>query len=168
MGGTRPPARWARRQVLPGAEPASLQGTSSDRIFAVAVRRRHARCAGRCRSPRWWRGGRVLAGEWTVLGVRRTDSADPDWFYDPLTGRRRPAGRLAFRIHHRDETETGNIKQVWEMSRHHHITVLATAWWLTQDERYAQAAAAQLRSWWSANPLLSGVHWTSGIEAGIG
>ena len=53
------------------------------------------------------------------------------------------------------------------MSRHHHITVLATAWWLTQDERYAQAAAAQLRSWWSANPLLSGVHWTSGIEAGI-
>ena len=38
------------------------------------------------------------------------------------------------------------------MSRHHHITVLATAWWLTQDERYAEAAAAQLRSWWSANP----------------
>ena len=53
------------------------------------------------------------------------------------------------------------------MSRHHHITVLATAWWLTQNERYAEAAAAQLRSWWSANPLLSGVHWTSGIEAGI-
>ncbi len=53
------------------------------------------------------------------------------------------------------------------MSRHHHLTVLATAWWLTQDERYAEAAAAQLRSWWSANPFLSGVHWTSGIEAGI-
>ena len=102
-----------------------------------------------------------------MLGVRRTDSADPDWFLDPVTGRRAPDRRLAFRIHHRDEAETGNIKQVWEMSRHHHITVLATAWWLTQDERYAEAAAAQLRSWWSANPFLSGVHWTSGIEAGI-
>ncbi len=53
------------------------------------------------------------------------------------------------------------------MSRHHHITVLAAAWWLTQDERYAETAAHQLRSWWSANPFLTGVHWTSGIEAGI-
>ena len=53
------------------------------------------------------------------------------------------------------------------MSRHHHLTVLAAAWWLTQDERYAEAAADQLRSWWSANPFLTGVHWTSGIEAGI-
>ena len=53
------------------------------------------------------------------------------------------------------------------MSRHHHVTVLAAAWWLTQDERYADAAAEQLRSWWSANPFLTGVHWTSGIEAGV-
>ena len=53
------------------------------------------------------------------------------------------------------------------MSRHHHLTVLAAAWWLTQDERYAEAAADQLRSWWRANPFLTGVHWTSGIEAGV-
>ena len=102
-----------------------------------------------------------------MLGTRRTDSADPDWFLDPVTGRRAPDRRLAFRVHHRDEAETGNIKQVWEMSRHHHLTVLAAAWWLTQDERYAEAAASQLRSWWAANPFLTGVHWTSGIEAGI-
>ena len=109
----------------------------------------------------------ILAGTWTVLGTRRTDSADPDWFYDPVTGRRAPENRLAFRIHHRDEAETGNIKQVWEMSRHHQVTVLATAWWLKQEERYAEAAAEQLRSWWMANPFLTGVHWTSGIEAGV-
>ena len=109
----------------------------------------------------------VLAGTWTVLGTARTDSADPDWFLDPVTGRRAPDRRLAFRVHHRDEAETGNIKQIWEMSRHHHLTVLAAAWWLTQDERYAETAASQLRSWWGANPFLTGVHWTSGIEAGI-
>jgi hypothetical protein len=102
-----------------------------------------------------------------VLGAARTDSADPDWFLDPVTGRRAPDRRLAFRVHHRDETETGNIKQVWEMSRHHHLTVLAAAWWLTHEERYADVAASQLRSWWAANPFLSGVHWTSGIEVGI-
>ena len=110
---------------------------------------------------------KVLAGTWTVLGTPRADSADPDWFHDPVTGRRSPDGRLAFRINHRDEAETGNIKQVWEMSRHHHVTVLAAAWWLTGEERYAESAAHQLRSWWAANPFLTGVHWTSGIEAGI-
>jgi Heparinase II/III N-terminus len=109
----------------------------------------------------------VLAGTWNVLGSRRTDSANPDWFLDPITGCRAPDRQLAFRVDHRDEAQTGNIKQVWEMSRHHHITVLAAAWWLTLDERYADAAAEQLRSWWAANPFLSGVHWTSGIEAGI-
>jgi hypothetical protein len=109
----------------------------------------------------------VLNGTWTVLGNPRPDSANPDWFYDPVTGRRAPDDQLAFRIHHRDEVETGNIKQVWEMSRHHHLTVLAAAWWLTQQEHYAEAAAEQLRSWWATNPFLTGVHWTSGIEAGV-
>ena len=83
---------------------------------------------------------RVLAGDWTVLGVAATDIADPDWFLRPGDRAARAADRrLAFRIDHRDEAETGNIKQVWELSRHHHLTVLAAAWWLTQDERYAEA-----------------------------
>ena len=62
---------------------------------------------------------------------------------------------------------TGNVKEVWELSRHQHLTVLAAAWWLTGDERYAEAVADQLRSWWRQNPFLSGVHWTSGIELGV-
>ena len=78
---------------------------------------------------------------WSVLSTPRRDSAEPDWFSDPVTGRRAPDRQLAFQIHHRDEAETGNIKQIWEMSRHHHITVLAAAWWLTQEERYAEVAA---------------------------
>jgi Heparinase II/III-like protein/Heparinase II/III N-terminus len=110
---------------------------------------------------------RVLDGTWTVFGVRRPDSADPDWFLDPLTGRRSPSEQLAFRVNYRDEDGTGNVKQVWEMSRHHHLTVLAAAWWLTGEERYAEVVDAQLRSWWRANPFLSGVHWTSGIEVGV-
>ena len=49
----------------------------------------------------------------------------------------------------------------------HHLTVLATAFALTGDERYAERAASHLRSWWAQNPFLSGVHWTSGIETGL-
>jgi hypothetical protein len=109
----------------------------------------------------------ILAGEWDVLGCPRADVADPDWFLDPVTGRRAPASELAWRIDHRDEAVTGNVKSVWELSRHHHLTVLAAAWWLTGEDRYADVVAHQLRSWWSANPFLSGVHWTSGIELGL-
>ena len=159
---------WAHRQVRPGEAVGLPPDTQLDRNF-VSPLPASARpnvdpdaAAALIRAA-----DAVLNGSWTVLGSQRPDSANPDWFYDPLTGRRAPNDRLAFRIHHRDETETGNIKQVWEMSRHQHLTVLAAAWWLTQQEHYAEAAAEQLRSWWSANPFLTGVHWTSGIEAGV-
>ena len=97
----------------------------------------------------------------------RTDLVRPDWFHDPVTGRRAPADRYAFRINHRSQAQTGNIKQVWEISRLQHLTLLATAWFLSHDDAYARRVADQLRSWWRENPFLSGVHWTSGIEIGI-
>jgi hypothetical protein len=93
--------------------------------------------------------------------------AAPDWFFDPVTGCRAPADRYAFRINHRSQEQTGNIKQVWEVSRLHHLTLLAAAWFLSRDDVYARRVAEQLRSWFRCNPFLSGVHWTSGIEIGI-
>jgi Heparinase II/III-like protein/Heparinase II/III N-terminus len=110
---------------------------------------------------------RLLLGEWETLGVLRTDLERPDWFVDPVTGRRSDPDKYAFRVDHRSEEQVGNVKQVWELSRLQHLTLLATAWFLSQDERYARRVAEQLRSWWRENPFLSGVHWTSGIELGI-
>ena len=109
----------------------------------------------------------LLRGEWETLGVLRTDLERPDWFLDPITGRRSDPEKYAFLVGHRSEEQVGNVKQVWELSRLQHLTLLATAWFLTQDERYARRVADQLRSWWRENPFLSGVHWTSGIELGI-
>ena len=37
------------------------------------------------------------------------------------------------------EEQTGNVKQVWEISRLQHLTLLATAWYLTGDERLRAA-----------------------------
>jgi hypothetical protein len=109
----------------------------------------------------------ILAGRWEVLGVTRQDMVAPDWFLDPLSGRRAPQAEYCFSINHRNQAVTGNVKQVWELSRHHHLTVLACAYALTGDRRYAERAGSHLRSWWEANPFLSGIHWTSGIELGI-
>jgi hypothetical protein len=56
---------------------------------------------------------------------------------------------------------------VREISRLQHLTLLATAWFLTKEQPYAQRVAEQLRSWWRENPFLSGANWTSGMELGI-
>jgi hypothetical protein len=109
----------------------------------------------------------LLKGRWHVLGVTRDDMDAPDWFFDPITGRRAPQHRYCFAIDHRSEAVTGNVKQVWEVARLQHVTLLASAYALSESDAYAEAAARQLSSWWDANPVLSGVHWTSGIELGI-
>lgn len=109
----------------------------------------------------------LLAGHAEYFGVRRDDLADPDWSWDPKTGRSAPARAYAFDIAYRSEDAVGDIKQIWEPSRHQHLTVLAAAYALTGRERYAERVAAHLRSWWSANPPMRGVHWVSGIELGI-
>ncbi|MFG2157411.1 alginate lyase family protein [Streptomyces olivaceus] len=109
---------------------------------------------------------RLLAGHVEYFGVLRDDLADPDWWYDPKTGRRAPWG-YAFDVPYRDEEVVGDIKQIWELSRHQYLTVLAAAYAVTGDERYAERVDGHLRSWWASNAPLRGVHWTSGIELGI-
>ncbi|GAA3496607.1 alginate lyase family protein [Streptomyces prasinosporus] len=109
---------------------------------------------------------RLMAGHAEFFGVDRDDLIDPDWWYDPKTGRRAPSG-YAFDVPYRDEDAVGDIKQIWEPSRHQYLTRLAAAYTVTGDERYAERVAEHLRSWWAANAPLRGVHWVSGIELGI-
>ena len=109
----------------------------------------------------------LLDGRWEILGVERKDMGDPDWFFDPVTGRRAPEHDYSLGIDSRSETVSGNVKQVWELSRLHHLTVLAAAFSLSGERRYAERVADHLRSWWAKNRFLSGIHWTSGIELGI-
>ncbi|MEU7489022.1 alginate lyase family protein [Streptomyces sp. NPDC042319] len=109
---------------------------------------------------------RLMAGHAEYFGVVRDDLVDPDWWRDPKTGRRASSG-YAFDVPYRNEDAVGDIKQIWEPSRHQYLTVLAAAYALTGDERYAERVAEHLRSWWAANPPLRGVHWISGIELGI-
>lgn len=160
--------RWRRRQVRPGANdplklcriiaPFSSTVTDFDRTRVPAAKReRILRTADTALDGRF----HFFDREWEGLGE------DPDWFFDPRTGIRAPQDAYAFDIDIRDAAKTGTVKYVWEPSRHHQLTVVAAAYFLTGADRYAEFAAAQLRSWMRENPFLSGVHWTSGIEVGI-
>jgi hypothetical protein len=106
--------------------------------------------------------------EWTLFGYSVGGfGRDIDWFRDPKTGVRGFDRTYCFDVPYRDEELIGNVKFLWEMSRHQHLTMLAAAFRLSGDTRYADRAADHLRSWWRANPFLTGVHWCSGIELGI-
>ena len=159
---------WSGRQVTREDLAVITPPPGGDRAFtAVLPPETAARVPAEARAAVLASADQVLRGEWEVLGVVRTDMVQPDWFRDPVTSRRSDPRRHAFRVNHRSEAEVGNVKQVWEISRLQHLTLLATAWFLTRDDKYASRVADQLRSWWRENPFLSGVHWTSGIELGV-
>ena len=161
-------ATWSRRQVTPDQLDKALLPPAGDRRFtAVLPAGTASRVSEEAKAAVLASADRLLRGEWEVLGVIRNDLVKPDWFRDPVTGRRSSPDRYAFRVDHRSEEQVGNVKQVWEISRLQHLTLLATAWFLSHDEKYATRVADHLRSWWQQNPFLSGVHWTSGIELGV-
>ncbi|MDR2983574.1 MAG: hypothetical protein LBV34_01920, partial [Nocardiopsaceae bacterium] len=161
-------AAWSRRQVTTGQRVDDAPVLSPNLRFTVLLPPdAAARIPGEAGKALLAAADDLLKGEWEVLGFTRTDMVLPDWFHDPLTDRRAPADRYAFRINHRSQSQTGNVKQIWEISRLQHLTLLAAAWFISRDDVYARRVAEHLRSWWQENPFLSGVNWTSGIEVGL-
>jgi hypothetical protein len=145
------PAAWLPGRAFHAPLPAdALLGVSPDALSALRAT-----------------ADRLMDGRAEYFGVTRSDLVSPDWALDPKTGRRAPTEAYAFDIPYRDEGTVGDIKQLWEPSRHHHLTVLAAAYTATGEERYAHRVADHLKSWWAANPPMRGVHWLSGIELGI-
>ena len=121
-------AAWSPRQVtrqqLARAAPAAPARELA--FTAVLPPGTAARVPEEARKPVLEAADRLLRGEWETLGVLRTDLERPDWFRDPVTGRRSDPDRYAFRVDHRSEEQVGNVKQVWEISRLQHLTLLAT------------------------------------------
>jgi hypothetical protein len=110
----------------------------------------------------------LLRGYWRVFAIERTDvKAGVDWHWDASASGRVAPDTYAFDIRINGEDLPFDTKYLWELSRHHQTTVLATAYWLTGEEVYARDAADQVRRWCDANPFLHGIHWASGIELGI-
>ena len=156
---------WRSAAGRPALRPAALlPGPHRARVALPAW----PEGAGAARGALLAYADRILAGDWPVFETQRHGvPAEPDWFLDPLTGRRAPQDIYCFAVPHRRRDIVGDLKHVWEPSRHQATVSLATAWWLTGEARYAEAAARHLTSWWRDNPYLVGIHWTSGIELGL-
>jgi hypothetical protein len=108
----------------------------------------------------------ILAQRWNFFSLQHHPEIPLNWHHDPTSGISAPR-HYSYDINHRDVRQVGNVKVIWEKSRHHHLTVLAAAFCLTRDERYAEATVAQLLDWIANNPCLIGINWTHPLELAI-
>ncbi len=109
----------------------------------------------------------ILAGRWNVFSLRGASLGFPPvWNRDPRTGTLAPLG-LGKAIDYRSEQVVGDIKYLWEPSRHLELVTLALAWKLSGEPRYAEGARQLLQSWFEQCPYPQGVHWTSSLELAV-
>lgn len=109
----------------------------------------------------------VLTGRFDVFAMHGAQLGfPPQWLRDPKTGRVSP---LIFgkAMDYRSEALVGDVKYLWEPSRHLQLVTLAQAFSLTEDERYAAGARTLLDSWFDQCPYPLGVHWTSSLELAV-
>ena len=106
-----------------------------------------------------------LSHQWLFFGLKKREE-QINWHRDPESRIIAPMA-FSFSINHRDERLVGNIKNTWEKNRHHHLTILSQAYYLTGKEMYADEVCSQLELWISQNPYLIGVNWSHPLEHGI-
>ena len=164
---------WARRQVRPedldSLPPLTATRPASERRFTAVLPPGVADLVpGHGQVSDHRRRDRLLNGEWEMLGAVRSDMEQPDWFRDPVTGRRSAPGslRVLSQSARRDrgrQHQAGMGGQPPPAPDAARGRVVPDA----DEDDYAERVADQLRSWWRGNPFLSGINWTSGIELGI-
>jgi len=110
------------------------------------------------------RADRAIQGRFDLLGFENLSFGNPpDWLLEPVSGKRAPFDHWSV-IDYLNPAITGDKKITWELNRHQHFVTLGQAYWLTLDEKYAEAFVAQATSWMDANPPKLGINWVSSLE----
>jgi hypothetical protein len=108
----------------------------------------------------------VLAGRVRLLGYPEVTLGDPPaWWHDPFEERTWPDrhGKLLDYRH----APAGDPKWVWELNRCQDLPLLALAWRLSGDNRFAAGAADRLLAWLEHTPPARGIAWSNGLEAAL-
>ncbi len=106
---------------------------------------------------------KILNGYIPLLGNDVHIGTEPAWRRDWKNGRETDV-RFFRRIPYLDANIAGDHKNIWELSRHQYLVLVAQAYLLTGDPRYRDFVFRQLRHWWAENPFQRGINWTSALE----
>lgn len=135
--------------------------------------------AGRVRSPA--EDGRVVVAERGLLDransichhcITLFDLENHDlgrrirWNYEYKARLKTPM-IASCRIDYRDHTTAGDCKFVWEPNRHQHLVVLARAYRVTGERRYAAKVIEHIEDWIEQCPVGVGMNWRSPLELAI-
>jgi hypothetical protein len=113
------------------------------------------------------RADHICAGRLTYFDLKNAFHGSPvNWNMDHSIGLQSPL-TFASAIDYRDVRKAGDCKLVWEPNRHHQLVVLARAYTVSRDGRYARAVVEQMESWLDACPFGRGMNWRSPLELGI-
>ena len=89
-----------------------------------------------------------------------------DWHLDAVNHICSPY-KPFFRINYLDPAQVGDPKVTWELSRHQHLVILAKAYRLTNNPKFALECFSQWYSWQARNVYPLGIHWSSSLEVGF-
>lgn len=110
---------------------------------------------------------KVLENTVSIFDLEDQFLGDPvDWHRDFSASKSSPTS-LSNLIDYRDFDAVGDCKLVWEPNRHHQLVVLARAWRISKDRRFADKVVSLLDEWIDANPFGYGMNWKSPLEIGI-
>ncbi len=87
---------WRRSQVHPGVTTTPVPARRTRRFTTPIHKSKVVAPPDAARQALINVAQDLLAGHWEVLGVQRNDMADPDWFWDPVSGRRFPMTDMPF------------------------------------------------------------------------
>jgi hypothetical protein len=103
---------------------------------------------------------------WPLLGYGEKHFGEKiEWLRDPLSNQLWPLR------YHADvklfRGDGSDARVLWEVNRLAHLITLARAYAITEDERFAQSAFAQVASWREQNPLGRGANWACAMEVAL-
>jgi hypothetical protein len=106
----------------------------------------------------------AASGRWSVFGIPiAIDPTRHEWNRHPTS--QALVSRLHWsRVRYMDGIAGGDVKVIWELSRHHHLVRLAQGYFLDRDESMAERLMVLLESWIAENPHGIGINWTSSLE----
>jgi hypothetical protein len=65
---------------------------------------------------------------------------------------------------HGGDVGFGDVKHVWELSRHQFLIDIAKSWFLTRNHEDVEALRRLVRGWIADNPYGTGVNWSCALE----
>ena len=147
-----PAAAERMRTVLAQRLPVSSNSVAAIRAF-------YEQQAPRMREATIESADRICDHVFDLLGSGPVAlGATIDWHRDFKSGYRWNPELCFLDVAHGHEAGV-DIKVPWELSRGHHLVLLAQATLLTGDHKYARECLRQLSSWIEANPTGYGVNW---------